>query len=399
MIALDAPVFVDRRRAPSAAASGFVPKASVVHARQDVEALAARWQMLENRSSGATPFQSLGWVRAIYDFEVARGNESFDPVLAVFEDGRRLIAVLPLERIRTAGRRVLVPLGNGFGQYADMLLDPAADPAMAMAQMLAAAIAIAPADVVSLLKVRDGSALARGLPKGRIETGTELGAPYIALDAFPDFAAYFTTIRAKTRKNMRNARNRLEREGLVAHEVVVEPGARRALIERTLAGRAERLREQGLTSRAFRDGSFPDFCESLAARPDIELMAFSLTHNGKPIAEQWGFVQGGRYYAYVAARDFSNSDESPGKLHLGEVLKACAEHRLAGCDLGVPAMPYKLTFATGTVPVRDFAVPVTLRGWLAIRLWDVLLRPRIKAVLLRMPTGMRARIMHLAGRG
>lgn len=398
MIASDAPVFVDRRRAASAVASGFTPVASVVQSRQDVEALAQRWQMLENRSVDTTPFQSLAWVRAVYDFEAARGNEGFDPVLAMLEDGRRLVAILPLERVGTAARRALVPLGNGFGQYADLLLDPGMDAGVAVAQLLRAAIQAAPADVVSLLKVRDGSGLARGLPRGRIETGTELAAPYVALDAFPDFAAYFATIRAKTRKNMRNARNRLDREGMVAHQVLVEPAAQRELIKRTLLGRAERLREQGLTSRAFSDGSFPAFCESLAGRPDMDLLAFSLTHDDRPIAEQWGFVQGGRYYAYVAARDFSNSDESPGKLHLAEVLRACAEQGLAGCDLGVPAMPYKLTFATGSVPVRDFAVPVTFRGWVLTRLWDVQLRPAIKAALLRMPAGLRAPLMRLAGR-
>lgn len=369
--------------------------AKVLRSREALDVLAESWAMLERKTAGATPFQSLAWVRAIFDFEAGRGNAHFDPVIAVLEDAGRLVAVLPLERIATATREVLVPLGNGFTQYADMLLDTGVDPEIAVKRLLDVATRAARCDVVSLLKVREGSCLAQGLPRSKIETGSEMGAPYVALDAFPDFASYFATIRTKTRKNMRNARNRLERDGVVEH-YVAQPAERGALIERTLAGRAERLREQGLTSRAFRDGGFPDFCIGLAERADINLLAFSLTHKGKPIAEQWGFVHGGRYYAYVAARDFSNSDESPGKLHLGEIVRACADLGLSGCDLGVPVMPYKLTFATETVQVRDFALPVTLKGWLVIQAWDVVLRPALKALMLRMPAKIRTTLLGIA---
>lgn len=370
--------------------------ARVVRGRPELEALAQGWQALEARSADATPFQSLGWVRAIFDFEAARRNDRFEPVIAVLEDEGGLLAALPLERIRTPVRRVLAPLGDGFGQYAGMLLDPAVEPDLAVQHLLAAAIKAAPCDGVSLLKVRDGSPLARGLPERRIETGAMAGAPYVALDEFADFGSYFAKVRTKTRKNMRNARNRLERDGAVEH-LVVPPRDMRALIERTLAGRALRLREQGLTSRAFRDSFFPQFCAGLAERQDVGLMGFSLVHKGSPIAEQWGFVQGGRYYAYVAARDFSNSEESPGKLHLAEILRTCAEKGLSGCDLGVPAMPYKLTFATRVATVRDFALPVTPKGWLIVRIWDAAMRPALKALMLRLPTGLRARIMGWAG--
>jgi len=263
---------------------------------------------------------------------------------------------------------------------------------------LQAATKAAPCDAISLLKVREGSPLGRAMPSNAIRTGSEAGAPNVALNQFPDYAAYFATVRTKTRKNMRNARNRLERDGPVDHQTVTDKEAQLDLIERTLSGRAERLREQGLTSRAFSDGDFPAFCKSLAGRNNMGLKTFSLTHNGRPIAEQWGFVHGGRYYAYVAARDFSQTDESPGKLHLSEIIRTCAEEGLIGCDLGVPVMPYKLTFATHTIPVRDFALPVTPKGWAIAQFWDVMLRPTLKAVMLKTPPALRSRLMALLGR-
>lgn len=387
------------RRAFGAARSKYKTQAGLVQSRAELEAIAARWTALEERVAGTELFQSVGWARAVYDFEASRGNAAFDPVIATLEDGRRLVAILPLERVRSGARTVLVPLGHAFGQVSDLLMAPEVDARDGMRQLLRTAIDAAPSDAVGFYKVREGSALYRGMPKKNVLTGEVQGAPYVALDAFPDFQSYFQTIRQKTRKNMRNARNRLEREAPLEHRVVTDPAEQRELIARTLAGRAERLKDQGLTSRAFSNGGFLPFCQSLVGRSDVQLMAFSLTHGGKPIAEQWGFVHAGRYYAYVASRDFSNSEESPGKLHLSEIIRACSDHGLIGCDLGVPAMPYKLTWATETVAVRDYALPITPKGWLLIQFWDVWLRPAIKAQVLRMPASWRSRMMRLIGRG
>jgi CelD/BcsL family acetyltransferase involved in cellulose biosynthesis len=399
MSAVDALDFVERRRQTATLASQLTLRDEVVRSRAGVDALSVRWLALEVASDGLNLFQSLGWTRAIFDFEAQRGNADFDPVIVTLHDGQRLVAILPLERIRTGTRRVLTPLGHAFGQYSDVLVARGYDPQSVVRQLLRAATSAAPADTISFYKVRDGSQLALGMPDKNVSTGSEQGAPYVALDEYPDFAAYFATIKAKTRKNMRNARNRLERDGVLEHRVAESEGETLSVVERTLSARADRLKDQGLTSRAFRDGGFIAFCRSLPQRSDVSLLAFSLRHDGQPIAEQWGFVHGGRYYAFVASRDFANSDESPGRLHLGEVIEACAERGIGGCDLGVPAMPYKLTWATQTAPVRDYALPITPRGWLVIQLWDVLLRPALKAMVLRMPAGLRARLMRMAGHG
>lgn len=390
---------LDERRRHGAAARRLGLRGAVVRTREELEALACRWQGLERHSAGFNLFQSLGWARAVFDFEAGRGNRHFDPVVATIEDGQRLVGVLPLERVHTGARTLLVPLGHAFAQISDVLLDEGVDPVLGVGRLLKAASTAVPCDGVSLLKVRDGSALARGMPETHLLTGEVQGAPYVALDAYPDFTSYFSTVRTKTRKNLRNARNRLEREGAVEHLEVSSTCEQVALIERTLEGRADRLREQGLTSRAFRDGGFAAFCRSLVGRVDVELMAFSLTHQGRPLAEQWGFVHGGRYYAFVATRDFSHPDESPGKLHLREIIETCAERGLIGCDLGVPVMPYKLTFATETIALRDYALPMTPRGWLMFHLWDVRLRPALKRMIMAMPAHLRGKLMRIFGSG
>ena len=400
MSSLSALPRADERRRSTAALvrTGAAVYASVVTTREAFDAIAYQWEGLETQADGAVLFQGSGWARAIFDFEAKRGNASFDPVIVTLLDGQRLVAVLPLERIRTRARTVLAPLGHAFGQYSDALVSSGTDPLEAVSRLLRAAIQAAPCDAVSFLKVRSDSVLAQGMPANHIVTGSEQGAPYVALDAFPDFAGYFATIKPKTRKNLRNTRNRLERDGTLVHHVAETAEETLGVICRTLSGRAERLRDQGLTSRAFRDTAFADFCKDLAGRQDMPIMAMSLRHNDEAIAEQWGFVHNQRYYAFVASRDFSNSDESPGKLHLGEVIHACADHDLRGADLMVPVMPYKLTWATDVVTVKDYALPVTPRGLLVLNLWDKTMRPWFKQAILSMPKGLRGLLMKASGR-
>jgi CelD/BcsL family acetyltransferase involved in cellulose biosynthesis len=389
----------ERRRSVAALArTDAAIRASVVTTREAFDTIAYQWEGLETQADGAVLFQGSGWARAIFDFEAKRANARFDPVIVTLLDGQRLVAVLPLERIRTRARTVLAPLGHAFSQYSDALVASGIDPREAISRLLRAAIQAAPCDAVSFLKVRSDSVLAKGMPANHIVTGSEQGAPYVALDAFPDFAGYFATIKPKTRKNLRNTRNRLERDGTLDHHVAETAEEKRGVICRTLSGRAERLRDQGLTSRAFRDTAFADFCKDLAGRNDMPIMAMSLRHNDEAIAEQWGFVHNQRYYAFVASRDFSNSEESPGKLHLGEVIHACADHDLRGADLMVPVMPYKLTWATEVVTVRDYALPVTPRGLLVLNLWDKTMRPWFKQMVLNMPKGLRGLLMKASGR-
>lgn len=371
---------------------------TVVRTREGLDALAPAWQALEAEARGAVFFQSFAWCRAVFDFEAARGNTRFEPVIATLAEGGRLKAVLPLERVRTLARRVLVPLGHSFAQYSDLIAAADVDPAGAVMALIAAVVAAVPADSANFLKVRSGSTLAAGMPPDNIVTGTPQAAPYVGLANFPDFAAYFQTIKSKTRKNMRNARNRLEREGPVAHRVAETEEEILSVIERTHAGRADRLKDQGLTSRAFADDGFIDFCRRLPRDGNIDILAMSLTHKGYPIAEQWGFVHNRRYYAFVASRDFSNSEESPGKLHLGEVIRACADRGLDGADLMVPVMPYKLTWATEVVEVTDHALALTWRGRLITGFWDQLVRPLLKQAVLNSPQWLRAALMRVLAR-
>ena len=119
---------------------------------------------------------------------------------------------------------------------------------------------------MQLLKVRDDSPLAPLLAERSALRSNADAAPFVDLAPFADFKAYHATVNAKTRKNMRNARNRLARAGKLEHRVLTDRAEIEALVERAHAGRERWLEDAGLTSRAFRDPSFGEFAYSACER-------------------------------------------------------------------------------------------------------------------------------------
>lgn len=371
---------------------------TIVRSRDAVARLERDWLDLENAAGHDIFFQSYGWTTSVWDFETSRNNTNFDPLVVLAHVGDQLVAVLPLERINTGLRRLIVPIGFAYSQISNLIIAPDYAPQPIFAAMQTAATKALAADNFLFPKVREDSVLARAMPRDHLLTGEVLGAPIVELDGFEDYPSYLQTIRLKTRKNIRNARNRLEREGELKNIALDSPSERRALIGRTLAWRAERLHEQGLTSRAFGSSHFAQFCDSLVAHQHMTIAAFSYQLCNEPLAEQWGFVHSGRYYCYVTSRDFAHIDESPGKLHLAEIIRSCMDMKLRACDLGVPDMPYKRTWATRTIAIKDYAIPLTLKGKIMCQVWDVFLRPKLKQIVLKTPTPIRAALLGLVAR-
>ena len=160
------------------------------------------------------------------------------------------------------------------------------------------------------------------------------------------------------------------------------------------------MEQLGKSTDAFRDPDFGRFVARFADAADtgIEILAVALRHGGKPIAEQWGFVHKGRYYAYVASWDPAYEEASPGKLIMEEVLRACHARGVEVADFLMPAARYKLTWAEAATPVYDIVLPLTLRGRLTAKLWTGWLRPVAKQAVLALPGSVRARIVKAASK-
>jgi CelD/BcsL family acetyltransferase involved in cellulose biosynthesis len=306
-----------------------------------------------------------------------------------------LSAFSPLQIVRRGPLRITTGFAEPFQQYSDAVLSAHQGEHIAAA-LLAAARRLQGSDGLELLKVRGDSPLA-GLLKtlGAVKAG-EAGAPYIELSPFPEFVDYHATVKAKTRKNIRNARNRLARAHQVQHRALTGAEEIRVLVARVHHGRERWLQELGLTSRAFREPTFPQFLNGLASRHlGFEVLAMSLELDGQPMADQWGMVFNGRYYAYAATWETAYEEFSPGKLHLEDVIRTCHGRGVRTADFLMPAVRYKLTWTDSVMPIADYALPCSWMGRIYSKCWIGALRPQLKRLVLTIPEHTRRRLANL----
>ena len=367
---------------------------SLVRTLAGMREIETEWRKLEDESGEACLFQSFDWC---VNFALhAKGREQDDFRIFTLRRNGKLKAVLPLAIRLNQGIKVLTGMTEPFQQYTAMLVAGGENPETVFRTMLPA-LKNAGADYLHLGQVRKSSPLGRAVSGSLKPSGEVDGAPYVQLSDWPDFETYFQSVKAKTRKNMRNARNRLERDAPVTHLVARGGSVLTEVIDRSFEGREAWLERQGLTSRAFRDSGFAGFV-SRFKDPEltgIETVAFSLQHGDKPIADQWGFIHKGRYYAFIAGWDQAYEESSPGKLHLGNIIEACYEAGLKTADFMIPAARYKFTWANDATPVCDYVMPLTLRGRIHNTLWLNLIRPLAKQVAYAMPAGLRSLLFRI----
>jgi CelD/BcsL family acetyltransferase involved in cellulose biosynthesis len=374
------------RQGTQGAAAGLSIEA--VRDRPAFDALGPEWRALEERSDGAVFFQSFDWCRNYLDHMAHKGGPGM--LIVAARSHGSLVALLPLAIKAKPGFKVVSGLAEPFQQYTEMLADPGCDLEAVFAQMLP--VMRAPgADCLHLGQVRAGGPLHRAMAGMIPPSGEADGAPFVPMGEWPDFAAYHKTVNAKTRKNMRAARNRLERDGEITHEIARSGPLLAAVIDRTFEGREAWLERQGLTSRAFRSKDFAAFLDSFKdpALVGVETIAFSLKHAGRPIADQWGFLHKRRYYAFMACWDEAYKAFSPGKMQLGAILESCHAEGIDIADFLIPAAPYKMTWAHEAVPVQDHVLPLTLKGRAHNSLWLNATRPLAKKAVEAMPAWLR----------
>jgi CelD/BcsL family acetyltransferase involved in cellulose biosynthesis len=389
------PTSVKPASIPQQAAARVAPLrgVTVVRDRTAFDAVEAEWRELEASAGGALLFQSYDWCRAVWDHHT-RNGQRFEPMVVTLREQGRLVGLLPLQRVRSGLMHIATGFGEPYQQYSSVMLAPDA-PKNAAERLLDAACRLG-CDGLNLLKVRDDSPLAPLLAARRAIRSNEDAAPFVDLTPFADFKSYHATVNSKTRKNMRNARNRLGRAAKLEHRVLTNSADIQALVERAHAGRERWLAAQGLTSRAFRDPSFGAFGAALAdPASGLRPLAMSLTLDGRPIADQWGLVFGNRYYAYVATWAPDMEEASPGKLHLEEVIRACKERGIGVADFLIPAARYKFTWTDKAMPVADYAIPLSLGAQLQFILWSGSTRPLLKRLALRLPSAIRSRAARL----
>ncbi|MEO1720041.1 MAG: GNAT family N-acetyltransferase, partial [Pseudomonadota bacterium] len=348
----------------------------VIRDFDEAAALSGAWSALCGAATGPVFFQSPQWCLFVWRQLSAHDHEvDGRPVVVVVRQGREVVALLPLVIRRAIGCLIAEDMTEPFGQYSDILISPAVDGDKVMA-LVWAAICKLGVDALMLRKVRDDAAVTPWLRQHARGVGLTRHAPFAEVGSFETHEAYRKTIKSKTRKNLRNYRNRLARDGALHFEVLSDAAERAEVTRQCLSMRTRWLSASGLSSTAFQHPVFRDLVAGLADGTDgaPALMTSRLryqSHDGKAcdVAIQWGFVFGDRYYAYMSAKDPAFDTFSPGRLHLEDIVAHCAAQGLQTVDFLVPDMPYKATWATDRTAVSTYGKSATLRGRAVVDAW------------------------------
>lgn len=378
---------------------------TTIRCLDDMMGIEASWKELEARSAGAVFFQSFDWCHLIW-----RTKPDLDVRIVVVGSLQQPLAIWPLQIDKSGFGRFASDLSDPFGQYSDLLVDGSVD-ATAVHQALLDEIRRWRVDGIIARKVRADAALYVLLKQNDAAVVEQLAAPAVTFRKYKDYTTYHESISKKTRKNLRNYSNRMERLGRIDHVVETCPSQCADVIRRCFDMRSNWLLERGQSSVAFADTSFSQILLGLAeehrCQPQLRTMQLCLTSDGLhgtaegqllgELSLHLGFVHNGRYYAYMAAKNPDFDHFSPGRVHMLSLIEACFDEGLDTVDFLPPDMPYKQNFACETVAVESLAIPFSLRGRFAIDVWQNTLRPMVKRAFQKLPTAVRRGVMRLSG--
>lgn len=334
----------------------------------------AGMRLLADESLEHTPFQAPEWLNAWFAIHQPDGIDCKVAVVRRRGDERPLL-LLPLVRERRYGLDILTLPDRGVSDYHAALLRPDLDLDAATADRLWSALADAlpAADALVIERMLPESAKKMGLAhRSRLSKFTAHALP---IDT--DFA----TVREKrfdpsTARRLVRMRRKLSNKGKLTFDLLTGEEAIEDL-DRLLAWRRERFQEfndpaQEAVQSAFyhrlvRDGSL--------ARVG------RLCLDGKMVGGCLGIVDHGRILMLAVAYDLHFSNWAPGLLTLESCMEKAAELGLTVFDLTIGDETYKTVFGVDTVELREFQLPLSLRGRLTLAV--VNMKPRLKHVLER----------------
>lgn len=326
----------------------------------EIEALRADWEALEQATPEATGFQSFAWCRAAYLQSRTR------PLVVTVRSGSRLVALWPLQRESLLGATVVRWAGEPLTQYGDALSEPGPGRSRWLQAALEAIGRHGGIDLVALTRLRaDGVLATSGLD---LKAGGEtVAAPLIDLCGPGN--------KVRSHKSVARRERRLAALGPVTLEEAQTPGSREALVMLALRIKRAWLAEKGLVGSAL---GAPQTAALLSemARNGV-LRCFALRVGDEIAAIDLGLVGGVTYRSLLSCYEPRFAEGSPGQTLTARLITHLRGDGLAALDLLAPAEPYKLAWATRVTPLGAHFRPMTLGGHAAA--WALLrLRPLAK---------------------
>lgn len=328
----------------------------------------AEWDALWERTGG--PFHARHDTCALASSHAVAGVGR-QPWVVLGRRAGELVLAWPFTLLRRAGVSALRPLGPGMADYTPLLVDPRL-PTPPLARAFDLVQRSSGADLAYLTYVSCGSALhalAASYPRARVVERCEvayalLGQHRGGFDAYARACGSFGS-----KRKPGQLRRRLERLGAVTVRVTSgpeQPARARSIVDFVLRHKrnwAEGRVAPGLWLRA---PGFAGYLTALLHRHAA--YAVELLLDGRPVAASLVGLGHGSVTGLISAFDPTFAAQSPGLVMVEECVRYACERGL-DFDFGAGNEPYKRYWSAGNArPSESFAVPLTLRGALALSL-------------------------------
>ena len=364
---------------------------TLVTSVQDLAQLEPEWQALWDGADGACRiFLSFNWVWH-WCQQYLDSNGAGLAIVTGRRNGQ-LVIVWPLVLETSLGARMVSFLGAPVSQYGDVLVDRCEPQHQEWLDESWAFIKahLAP-DIAHLRKVRDDSAVAPLLGRAGAKSTNHQLAPFITLSGEADFETFDECHSARDRKNRRRKRKRLGEQGSVGfRRSRGEPAATMAF-KQAMAWKRSWLKEGVRSSTALSNLRFDQFFAAVLGDPVRRIGAevFELTLDGKSIATKVAMTCGAYRGMYFTAYDKAHEKCSPGSLLVEEMIAEGLADGITTLDFMAPAYDYKMEWASGTMAVADYSLPLSAVGGLYHGIYVQQLRPRLQKLAARGPIPLR----------
>ena len=360
-----------RRSAKPDRAAG---EAEVFSGADALDAVEAGWRAIEREGALSTPFQSFAVAAASLPAHLAHEHEP--QIITVREHGETR-AILPLVLTSMAGARVLRFFGDPLIQYGDAVLSRAGTEAHLMTALLAAEKL--GADAALLRKVRNDAKISHVLSR-RAQVSRVEEAPFVDLRRD-------VSLSSRDARELRRYRRRLAEQGEVKLHITRGSDAL-SCVQTALELKREWLASKGFTSSVIGDEAWERVLTSLVTENANLLACARLEAGGRLAAIEVAITHGKRWHAFLGAIDPAFAKCGPGQVQMADTIAHARANGFAAYDLLAPADAFKRVIATGAISVRDYALPFSLQGQLAVRAFRF--APQAKSLLGKLPAPVRS---------
>jgi CelD/BcsL family acetyltransferase involved in cellulose biosynthesis len=372
----------------------------LVTTREELDALETSWNALFARAGGGIHlFQSFNWYwHWANHFLPAPGEAGPQLAIVTAHVGDRLVMVWPLVSDKIGPLTRLAWMGEPVSQYGDILIDDIADAPRLVEAGWELVTRRLGASLLQLRKVRADSVIAPLLVRKGARVTEELKAPYLDLASAASFADYEKRYSGNARRNRGRQRRRLAERGTLALRWLTGGPEAEALAAVALDLKQAWLRQRGIVSPAMADprtaAFFADVTHTETHPAGCHVAA--LVSDGRPVALEIGVRAKDRTAIHVVVYDSEFEKTGAGSLLMEDSIRRAKDDGLAVFDMLAPGDGYKLEWADDAVSVRDWAVALSLPGYVYSTLYLGLIRRALKRGIGLLPLGARQK---LAGAG